>query len=856
VGIPEICAKPTSRYSRAEESIDPILGEKTMSISLQTLMPSVVTPNTQILVTDIDKDKINEVIMLDSNLRQLSICHQFSYSEISLNNINSSIWSSTQPLWPNATTSNWMTTWAVPQGGIPVPQGATFGPWQVAPGDVIMAADVDGDGTDELFIYNPESLTWGILKWQSGGLQTIAKLNVAPGSGGRSVTPPLTAVSWQGSAADQFFILPSCNIVPFVIPKASAILVYNPQTYALAIIAYGSNCFAEPWNTTAGSLGGWQLNPNHPDPTINYFYPGFFTAAGVPSIAVYSPTTNYMALLQWDATQKTFTSSPGQSHQAGGWDYGSLDQHQVADLDGDGLSEIFVYAPNDANIGMLKFVNGSFQSYGITSQQFGTKGKMWQPGNNDKYFCMNGSGSIPGLIYAYASNPLNFGVLCYQQLNTMFDCVWTGTSLAPNNAWKVTASDTFYAGLPGDSATPSLITLSNQSPSVLTLGGLSWNGKNVNTGYQVQFVSSGTVPVPAWSPTTLASNAPATAFPLQWPNPAQQAIYGYISQLFPIPGAANPTPTTNIRSLYTSFGDMGKFQDFATGIEKYQTLSSIPSNWPALPAGNNWQNTDWATVLNTIVNECNQVNTAYSMYLDIGSLAEDLNTFQVADLATVDLNIKQLVQTSPESKFDYWLGQVFVAIVVGLAAGLAILAGPEAIAFGVFIDMVASLIGSAVGYNPKQLESLEEDEVAKQITDTLSNSIVSNSLDLSAILKDPVKMNILNGLHDNVWLLDTSLPSTIKEPFQTVDRLGMYQLLMPISFSITAFGPGSNPPEQGATYTLGNINYCLKGDNYISASEFQGTTLYTDLFKTIGVTEQDFFLGNGAWADIPRTTYS
>jgi hypothetical protein len=825
----------------------------------------MVTPNTQIVVTDIDGDGNNEVIMLDSNLKQLSICHQFSYSQISLSNI-SSVWSSsTQPLWPNSTSLNWMTTYGAPALGIPTPQGASFSPWQVAFGDVIKVGDFDGDGRDELFIYNLTSLTWGILKWQSNGLQTIAKQSVAPGTAS-------SPVSWQGSAADQFVVVPNLSsIMTNVTQNAAGILVYNSQTYALAMIAYASNTFSEPWNTTQTTLpGGWKLNGNSPQPTINQFMPGYFATQGVTSIAVYSPSTAYIALLQWDPQQKQFTSSPGQGHQAGNWSFGSEDKHQIADLDGDGFSEMFVYAPNDGYIGILKWINGSFQSYAITNSQIGSGQNQWTPGKEsgsgtdiqeDHYFCLSGSGNTPGNIFAFSpnggpSNTPKVARLYYFNQNTTqeFRCSWAGSSLLANNGWPVTATDTFHAGKSWDAATPQLITLSNQGPSatpVLTLGGASWNAASG----QVQLVSSEKLPIQAWSPATLASNAPATAF-TPFPAGNQSQIYTYISQLFPLPSESKGDGPSSIRSIYDSTGDSGKFESYAGALAPVKQLSQIPGDWPAVPSGNTWTDQDWLAVQDPIVHECNQVDTTYRVYGDIGKLAADLALFQKQDLGTVRLNIKQAQAVNPKSELDYWLGEIFVTLLCALAASTGFVEG--LVGLGVFLSTAASVAGAVVGYNPTQSKSYAEAEAEQDIVDTTSNTIVGESIDITDILTDPIKLKILDKLHDNEWKMKTSLPSTMRQPFQSVDRLWMYQQLLPFYFSIEVYAPGAQLPNSNPTYTPqpARVLYFLKDQNgYITASQFGGTTLFTDLFTTLAVTENDFFAGNGGWSSIQRTYF-
>ena len=121
-----------------------------MTLNLQTLMPAALTPGSQKIMTDIDGDGVNELIILDSTLQQLSIVHQFTYGDsyFTLNNIDPNVWpastqGTTTPLWTD-TTPRWWTIWAT-QGVIPNP----FTPsWTIGLDDVIMAGDFDGDRAD------------------------------------------------------------------------------------------------------------------------------------------------------------------------------------------------------------------------------------------------------------------------------------------------------------------------------------------------------------------------------------------------------------------------------------------------------------------------------------------------------------------------------------------------------------------------------------------------------------------------------------------------------------------------------------------------------------------------------------
>lgn len=832
-----------------------------MTFSLQTQMPSVVTPTTQVLVTDIDGDGTNEVIMLDSTLGQLSVSHQFAWGQVNLNQISSS-WSSTQPVWPGNNTFQWITVWGVPVGGIPVPQQATFSPWTIQFGDTIMAGDFDGDGIDELFIYNLQNFSWGVLKWISNGLQTIANQSVAPGT--RSSSP--NVVTWQASVNDEYFVIPNLSgIITSLAARSAGILLYNSQTFWMGMISYSAGKFSPWWNNPATSFPGWNLSAKGSDhPATNKFYPGNFANPGVPSIVVYNPSDAYIGLMQWNSSQSQWAVNGAQNHNVGNWSFGWTDQLQAADLDEDGMSEIFIYSGGSegtTDIGVLKWVGGSFQNRAIAGGTFGNGAPKWTTGKNDTYLCLNGVlNHSPGQIWAFSPDTLKVGLLYYIQgwdHNWSIVVMFSQQTLAPNNGWPVTAADTFYAGPAWDTATPNLITLSNQGPTtaspVLTLGGLNWD---VN---EVIFVSSETTPVPAWSPAGLAADAPHTAFPQPpFPTANQQQIYAYISQLFPVPGVTNQKATNDVRSLYANTGYSSSWSGYSTALGAVTQLSQIPSSWPALPAGNTWQNSDWAAVVPVIVNECNQVIAAYSMYANLLSLAKYLRGFQGSDLGTVRYNIAQASQNSNGWDLEYWVGEIFVTAVWSFAANAGSFfsqAPTSAASFGVFLSTVASLAGFAFECNPTQQQLLSWSDVGSGINDTTAIPLTSPGLSLGNILNDLVKMNILSGLYANEWQVDSALPSTMQPPFQVVDRLWMYQQLIPIYLSIEIYEPGSSLPSSGATYTLNNVGYVLKSAaGNISASQFSGTTLYTDLFTTLHVTEEDFFVGNGGWSAIQRTT--
>jgi hypothetical protein len=823
-----------------------------MAFTLRTLMPTVITPNSQTIVTDIDNDQFNELIVFDSDLKQLSIVDQFKYSDFTLSGISPTVWpDETSQIWPAAIDPKWMTAWAAQEGMIPASQGS--GGWTIESDDVIVAADLDGDGLDELFIYNLTSCWWGVLKWNSNTnqLQAIYQVSVAPPSGPQPVIP-LGDLTWTASTADQYFIIPKMTgIVPAV--PGDGILLYNSENLLLGMISYQASPpkFVQWWENYTTSLNNWNLE-NRP----NDFYVANFSNAG-PSLVVYGSGDGYINLLTWNGSEWG-GQFPAQ-HNVGGWTLRSTDQFQCADLDGDGLAEILIYNPDTQYLGVFKWNNTSNQfevMVGIDGTIV-TGSNSWTIGANDQYYCQDGSDGNPGQIYAFSSqDSLAVAVLNYGQ--GAFSCQWSGTSLSPNNEWPVNQTDKFYISPPSSSATPNLFTLSNQGSSAspkVKLGALNWSKPTL------QIASSQTVPVLAWSPSFLAE-APELGFP-PFTVGNQPAIYTYVSNLFPLPTEPASPPIDDVRKTYYNASDQTKFESYASAISEVQSLTKIPNTWPPLPPGNTWCDSDWASVINTIANECIAVDTVYSMSNTVSGLSQALHGDQEADLATVKSNIKQAAHGDP-SDVDYWSGQIAVMLLWGLAAAGSVLF-PEAAAaaaeFGVFGSMGASAFGSIFGYDPTQQKSYAVSDIEAEVSKTYAKSMSDKSADLNKVLKDALKLKICNGLHENEWKMDVSLAKKAYDPFTTMDRVWMYQQLIPAYFSIETFNPNWKPgepvPPPPAYVSPTNVYYALITDDWaFSESGFQATTLYQDLFQTLGVSEEDFFVGNGGWVNIPRSQLS
>jgi hypothetical protein len=641
------------------------------------------------------------------------------------------------------------------------------------------------------------------------------------------------------------------GIVPAVPANVTGILLFNTQTVRMGMTWF-STSQGKFWQVDQGpSTPGWTLAGS------NEFFASNFIDPVTPSLTVYDPD-KYIALLQWDGWQ--FTTPAAQGTKAGNWGFDPADQHQCADLDGDGMAEILVYNPNTQYLGVLKWENGQLQSLAVQNGLIGTAPTDWTIGGNDKYYLLNIPGGHPAQIYAFSPGSSKVAVLGYESGG--FVCQWISTSLESNNGWPVSAADSFYVGLPSNPTGPKLFTLSNQGPSanpVFTLGAATWDGTNL------QIISSATIPVQAWSPGFLASalptyviDGPPTNFPVFQGD--QQDIYTYISGLFPVPGQQNPGfAVTSVRTVYTNLNYKDYFQGYGDALQGVcQSPSLVPSSWP--PPNPTWQQNDWKTVLSMVARECTQVTGVHTFYDNLTTIGSALYDFQSTDLGQVKLYISELAEHGGPSDVEYWVGQFVVAALWGLAAASSAFFPPEealfGVGFGILFSCSASVLGSDLGYNPTQPNSFTADQMEVEMQNTFDNSIVAGALNRSACLQDGIKLKICAGLLGTEWQISSALPATVP-PLTAMDRLLMYQHLMPFFFNII-YGPMVEPwplKSPAVLYKAPDGTQYGMQDSFdsLALSQFTSSNLYSDLFTTIGVSEEDFFVGNGGWSLIKRS---
>lgn len=775
--------------------------------TLPALMPVVISANSQVVITDIDGDKISEVIVLNADIGQLAVVHWFNFAQLSSGD------------WATDTTTHWWNQWTTP------PQGTLAGGWTVQGGDQMLAGDFDGDGVDELFLYNTTTRECCLVKWQNNALEVF---NLGT-----------EVYNWAMEAGDQFYVWPKLNG-----QAMDGLLAFNETYLTIGVFCYDTDDKHLYCKTVVfwGTVDNWNLH------TGTQFVAGYLTDPGRGTFVLLDPSTSFIACLDWDGNE--FTVSNGQNGTLGSvqggnatWKIQSTDQMQCADLNGDGCDEVFLYNVDDGYIGAWQWTSSpsQFKCLAATKNVAG-----FSIGKGDQYLPLLQSGQTSVNVVAYSPSPQpSAGLLSYANGDFSF---------APGNlggGWKMSAADTYYCVAPPSVSQPQLFVVSPQldpysDNSIQTLGAITIGA----SGWAIS--SSVALPVLGWTPSLLVQ-APPKTFTLF--TDVEGDIYTYISNQFT--RLYGKQTEGDIRSQYPNSEWASLFVDFVS----YLGGQSHP------PTDQNWTQEEWGPVQSAILQECISVGIVYDAYnTTIPQLAERVEEQQKTDLKKVKDNIQ--ITTPPETAEQYWPSQLAVAVIWGFAAAAG---GP----IGIFASVAASLLGSLL--SEPHPPPVPYASIKKMIEATYRSLESANTSQRAAILSDAAMLRIFNELSGTTWKMSVDDWPAQLDGFETADRIQFYQRLMPYVFTVCEV-TGVDTPIPFYNLDVGHqIERMSFGSNfYISLSPGNGVyndfvlccypsqglysppvspvppsvELQTDL-TNLGV-KQNLLLGYGSWSNIPR----
>jgi hypothetical protein len=696
--------------------------------------------------------------------------------------------------------------------------------WDMVDDDVFLAADVDGDGIDEIVVFEPTNGWLGVLKWWQGALylwwavQTAVPLQ----AGGQGIP-------WAIGPGDTY-LAARFGIGPAGAVSIVACNAWNGTFGVLSWTSAGLVTVSQLSGSVYGPGGAsWPLSSADQVSIIN------LTGDGTDAVLFYT-TLGALGVLQWDAgsgtPQLVWSASQTLKGPGGSWPFDQADQHVIASLDGKTQS-LVLFSPPGPTIGVAQWDAGTASLQLVWTSVLWlapnpTQGFQWQMHSDDVLY----AAALPGggVDWIFFVDVAWLGAASWD--GTQLVSAWQIEGAVPGSAgvnpWNRSSSDLYWP-IPSSAAGQDQLLV--VSPGDNLVGLLAWDGSAVTSSWQALGM------LPGWGPGFVASGPQLGYPPFVDQDGSQVAeVYAYISS------AADPGSNGDLRAQYVNTNDAATVATWYSWL----VVNSTP------PDSSGFSQADWSAVQSTLLGETQALTVVYDLYGNLSKLADSLQNQQAMDLS----HVMGLVAPDSGSQVSYWVGQLVIAVIWGAAA-----CAGDFPAIAASASMFASLAGAGLGgdQGPQLIDYLN---VNSTIDAEYAAMQKSNGLGQNLVSGDAIKASIIFWIAQGAWTWPSTDTSTMAEKTQTSNRIAFYQMLLPTTYQILWCNQENNisPPY------IDVPSYAMYGQRqsdgtwnvyFITAGipEWPTQDMMSDIWG-LGVQPPDFYFGMGGWIVIPHVAYS
>lgn len=695
-------------------------------------------------------------------------------------------------------------------------------------------------GSDELTAFDV------VVDAQPGSPAIGGFVALAPGGDQAS----LGVFAWD---TDGFYFTQNVEVSPFArtfvaklgfpAPGGAFVGVFDPAACSLTLYMNAGNGRLSPQVTYNGSIGPWQFHGG------DRFYPADVDGDGLEELVVVNLDTQWIGVLKqnngaldcvWLVPQVVpplpLPVTPVQGLFGFTWSLREGDQFHVARF---GDRDMLVAFNSDGPwMGVISWqTQGLVSMWGVQSR-VGTDALFWQLQGEDRIHIADVEGTGGDQVVLF--NPMGPYTGVLEWTNGQLSPRWLSPSPFPGKdgapAWNQSQGDVHFVVAPSSGGDRLLVHDNGDF-----VGVIGWDGSGLS--------SLGVYPsvIPGWSVDFIV-NGPAT--PLPTFSGGQQQAYVYISNTL---GQQIDSDISDIRSTYTNLNiEAGQFDSWAGSLRKM----TFPSS------GISFSQEDWDVVVGALDGELPCIGKIRKFFGNIDDLLSQIDRQRQTDL----LHVASLVVPDPSSQSEvtYWAGQILEALAWAAAAAV-----PEG--GGIPMSFAASILGSALADGGSDdLQQVPYAEFAGMVNTGYFSALALNGRNMETVLADAVKMRMIKELVVGPWAWSPEQTPNAAQATQNPNRIAFYQILLPTYYSIKTWEETPYPyptilVQEGPhviRQQLDAPSYAywaqpLEDGNYNvyllqSGSDYPSSDMMDDLFNQLGVSHEDFFVGNGGWAQIPR----